>query len=174
MTTTSRRAILAGLAVSPALAASTLTLAGATALSLEASLKTTAPALATDSASSPVLLDDGPVGALARFDMLLDRLRNLHICNGWSVDEMGAAQALQYFRERAAAGTWAIDEDNEAEMAKELATSDFLREHGQSLDWIICGDLGALVAGAAVHSPRADKVRVTDIRLDPRYARSVS
>jgi hypothetical protein len=153
----SRRAVLAGIATAPALAEP--------ALAWHAGLPRSAP-------SSSVRLDDSPAGALARFEMALGLLRGLHVCNGWSVDEAAAQQVLQYFQERAAAGTWKIDEDNEAEMAKEQASIAFLGEHGQSLDWIICGDIGAVVVVGARYSRRAKKVRLADedFWLDPRYA----
>jgi hypothetical protein len=75
-TTTSRRAILAGIAVSPALAASTLTLAGATAFSLEGSLAT----------ADAELLELG-----RQFEPLIEEWRALRLIDAWRAKEHDAA-----------------------------------------------------------------------------------
>jgi hypothetical protein len=115
------------------------------------------PELAAPAVATPTILEDTPAGALVRFEMTLATLRDRYICDGWSLDEKAAEQVLQYFRERAAAGTWAIDEDSPEEMAKEQTARDFLQEHGQSLDWVICGDLHVQICRGAAGSARATR-----------------
>jgi hypothetical protein len=90
---------------------------------------------------------DDPHSALARLEHVIHVLRNCYIYEGWKLDEEGAEHALKYFRRTAARGRW-NDEDHEAE---QIAAFDFLFRHGQSLDWIIGGDPGGMIAhGAAL------------------------
>jgi hypothetical protein len=35
---------------------------------------------------------------------------------------------------------------------------DFFHSHGQSLDWVFCGDIGGMICGLAKHSERAADV----------------
>jgi hypothetical protein len=83
------------------------------------------PELAAPAVATPTILEDTPAGALVRFEMTLATLRDRYICDGWSLDEKAAEQVLQYFRERAAAGTWAIDEDSPTGLSAVIFTSRF-------------------------------------------------
>jgi hypothetical protein len=84
---------------------------------------------------------------LARFEQMLEVLRANYICAGWRMDETEVELALQYFRRLARGGR---------EMAREReAALQFLRDHGQSLDWICDGDVRGMISSAAANSKRA-------------------
>jgi hypothetical protein len=40
------------------------------------------------------------------------------------------------------------------------AALDFFHSHGQSLDWVFCGDIGGMICGLAKHLQRAADVTV--------------
>ena len=79
--------------------------------------------------------------ALARAELMIDCLRRFHICEGWTVDQNECERILDYFR------------SSTNEMPGFVVR--FFREHEQSLDWVLLGDVGALICRAASHSPRA-------------------
>lgn len=56
-----------------------------------------APALAMNSAADEPLAIDHK-GILARVEQIVDLLRTRYICDGWKMDEDGAARALDDFR----------------------------------------------------------------------------
>jgi hypothetical protein len=89
-----------------------------------------------------------PSAALSRCELVVDKLRNCVVCEGWVMDDAAASRTLDYFR-LAASGA-APEDDEEFWLACE-----FLSSHGQSLDWIFYGDPGALICNAAAHSERA-------------------
>ena len=129
----SRRAILAGIAATPALAVPALA-ASATAL---------VPETGWDVAA-----------ALCRLEQTIETLRTCVVCKGWhpnGLEEPAAARALAYFR----AG---CPEESDEDFAEREAAFDFIYGHGQSIDWIIFGDPGGLICRAAAHSRRAQSV----------------
>jgi hypothetical protein len=65
------------------------------------------------------------------------------VCDGWKMDEAGAETVLAYCRSRAAGGP----EDD----AAEGVMIRFIVDHGQSLDWVLCGDLRGTICRAASH-----------------------
>jgi hypothetical protein len=81
---------------------------------------------------------------LARVEQIVDLLRTCHVREGWKLDEEGAERTLRYFQRRAKGGR-----DNMAEWG---AATDFLYRNGQSLDWVILGDLRVMICNAAVQS----------------------
>jgi hypothetical protein len=142
MSNHSRRAVLAGIATAPALAAPALAMSG----------------------PGP----DDPIGwvkeAQQRLEEMIDTLRTCVVCDGWhpnGLDEAAAARALAYFR----AG---FPEESAEDFAERKAMGDFVRSHGQSLDWIIEGDPGGLICRAAAHSRRAQSLALSG--PDPIYA----
>jgi hypothetical protein len=76
-----------------------------------------------------------------RFDQILEILRSRSIAEGWSLDEVQAARARRYFDTRST--------------GDEAAVVDFIGDHGQSLDWVLCGDPVSMVTMGASHSKRA-------------------
>jgi hypothetical protein len=92
---------------------------------------------------------------LARAQQMVDLLRTCYVCEGWhgkGLDEPAAERMLQYFR-RQADGAPEDDQDPEWEAA--IA---FFFDHGQSLDWILVGNPGSMICGAAARSARAKEI----------------
>lgn len=85
--------------------------------------------------------------ALRRAERALDRLRNYHVCEGWSVDEEGAERTLKYLR-ALVAGRRAVEAEEQAALA-------FFFQHGICLDWIYQGEPGLMICKTAAMSPRA-------------------
>jgi hypothetical protein len=81
---------------------------------------------------------------LARVEQIFDLLRTCHVCDGWKLDEEGAERTLRYFRRMAKGGR-----ENTCEMRYAF---EFLYRNGQSLDWVICGDPGGMICGAAANA----------------------
>ncbi len=114
-------------------------------------------------AASPLPEDPSSAAAtLARFNDAMEILRTCHVCEGWTLNEAGAARALRYF-ERTETPALREDEDD----AEEAAAIDFLSHHGLSLDWIFCGDAGAMIAARAAASLRAQSASA---QSDPIFA----
>jgi hypothetical protein len=123
----SRRAMLAGASAIPAVA---LTQNPATAL-------------------SPAISPENAAAVLARCEQLIDVLRTRHIREGWALDEAGAERTLNYFKRAVATS---VGEDDDPEF---WAACDFLRSHGQSLDWVLIGEPSGMICRSAAVSPRA-------------------
>jgi hypothetical protein len=86
---------------------------------------------------------------LARVEQIVDYLGDCYVCDGWheGFDRTGAERTLAYFRAAAAGEPDDIEEW--------MWVTEWLYDHGQSLDWIMCGDPGGLICGVAHHSRRA-------------------
>jgi hypothetical protein len=101
--------------------------------------------------AAPLLGDIADARAmLARTEQAIDVLRTCVVCEGWhgnGLNEEAASRTLQYLR-RIAAGAPEDDQEWEAACA-------FFYDHGQSLDWIVMGNPGGMICGAAARSPRA-------------------
>ena len=68
-------------------------------------------------------------------------------------------RTLAYLRKRAAIDHWmAEDEYSDREMEEEQAVDRFLREHGQSLDWVLMGDPSSMICWGAAASPRMSSI----------------
>jgi hypothetical protein len=94
---------------------------------------------------------------LARAEQVVDLLRTRYVCEGWhekGLDEPAAERMLQYFC-RQADGDGAPEDDQDPEWEAALA---FFFDHGQSLDWIMLGNPGGMITGAAACSARAEKI----------------
>jgi hypothetical protein len=96
--------------------------------------------------------------SLERAEQVVDLLRTRYIREGWKIDEEAAERALAYCRAYAADGS---DPDDERE-----AAFDFFTSHGQSLDWVLDGQHGALICGLAKQSERAHFLAAT---VDPIF-----
>ena len=117
-----------------------------------------ATALASSSALAPTDTGMDAAAALRRLEQMIDTLRTCAVCDGWhpnGLDEAGANRALAYFR----AG---CPEESDKDFAERGAAFDFISSHGQSLDWIICGEPGGLICRAAKHSTRAQSLAPPD------------
>ena len=144
MSNHSRRAILAGIAAAPAALA--------------------APALALPP-SAPDPANWNPKAALARLEQMIETLRTCAVCDGWhpnGLDEAAAARSLAYFR----AG---LPEESDHDFAERDAALEFISSHGQSLDWIICGDAGGMICRGAARSNRAALADAVLLDLVERY-----
>jgi hypothetical protein len=91
--------------------------------------------------------------ALARMEYIVDTLATCVVAEGWHESwESGpmperAADVIAYLRKRAAGGR-----ENAAQEAKVNA---FIKDCGQSLDWIFDGDVRGMICKAAGHSPQS-------------------
>ena len=98
----SRRAVLAGIATAPALAAPALALSGPDPTGWDAK------------------------AALARLEQVIETLRTCAVCDGWhpnGLDEAAASRVLAYFRT-------GCPEDSAADFAEREAAFDFIRATG--------------------------------------------
>jgi hypothetical protein len=98
-----------------------------------------------------------PAVALHRMERTIATLESCFVTEGWHEKwESGpmpktAADVLAYLRAQAGGAR-----ENAAEWAKVIA---FVRQCGQSLDWIFDGDPGGLICKAAGNSPQAASLR---------------
>jgi hypothetical protein len=90
------------------------------------------------------------VATLARAKQIVDLLSTCSVREGWKIDEAAAKRALEYCRLHAKDGSDPND--------LRKAAIDFFYSHGQSLDWVFCGDIGGMLCGLAKHSRRANDV----------------
>jgi len=121
------------------------------AIAAVAPVTTAAPAAAAPTAALASSGEQDLAAELARFEYIIDRLRNCHVREGWSIDDEAATRALQYYR----AG---CPDDDEWWGA----TIDFIRSHGQSFDWILLGDPGHMICKVAGLSARALALQPAD------------
>jgi hypothetical protein len=97
-----------------------------------------------------VLGDDRPAASVARAEQIVELLTVCYVREGWKIDKSAAKRALAYVRRYAKDGS---DPDDERE-----AAFDFFHSHGQSLDWVLAGDIRGMICGLAKHSERAADV----------------
>ena len=91
--------------------------------------------------------DDTPAATLPRAEQIVELLTTCYVREGWKIDKAAAKRALAYCQAYARDGS---DPDDERKVAM-----DFFHSHGQSLDWVFCGDIGGMICGLAKHSERA-------------------
>jgi hypothetical protein len=94
--------------------------------------------------------DDRLAASLPRAEQIVELLSTCYVREGWKIDKAAAKRALAYCRAYAKDGS---DPDDERK-----AAMDFFHSHGQSLDWVFCGDIGGMIYGLAKHSERATAV----------------
>jgi hypothetical protein len=94
--------------------------------------------------------DDRPATSLPRAEQIVELLSTCYVREGWKIDKAAAKRALAYVRQYAKDGS---DPDEGRRIAM-----DFFHSHGQSLDWVFCGDIGGMICGLAKHSERAAEV----------------
>jgi hypothetical protein len=94
--------------------------------------------------------DDRPATSLPRAEQIVELLSTCYVREGWKIDKAAAKRALAFVRGYAKDGS---DPDDGRE-----AALDFFPSHGQSLDWVFCGDIGGMICGLAKHSERATAV----------------
>ena len=111
-----------------------------------AALAVSSPAVASVSADAD--------GALRRAEQIVRLLREHHVCEGFKLDEQRAARTLKYMRRLARVH----DDDVRDDDPEEQAALAFFIDHGQSLDWVFCGDAGGMICrrAAQAHGNRAD------------------
>jgi hypothetical protein len=97
-----------------------------------------------------IVLGGSHTASLARAKQIVDLLSTCYVREGWKIDQAAAECALAYCR------AYARDASDPDEGRK--AAIDFFRSHGQSLDWVFCGDIGGMICGLAKHSERAAEV----------------
>jgi hypothetical protein len=103
-------------------------------------------------ATSPfiVLDDDRPSASVARAEQIVDLLTVCYVRKGWKIDAAAAKRALAYVRRYAKDGS---DPDD-----GRAAAINFFCSHGQSLDWVLAGDIRGMICGLAKYSERAAQV----------------
>ncbi|WP_213740936.1 hypothetical protein [Bradyrhizobium sp. dw_411] len=101
-----------------------------------------APAMPTDQTEQ-----NDRAAALVRMEQVVDLLRTCYVREGWKIDDVAAERALDFVRQYAKDGS-------ESDEGREAALQ-FLGSHGQSLDWIFCGDVGGMICRLAKNSERA-------------------
>ena len=80
---------------------------------------------------------------LARAEQVVDLLRNRYICEGWNLDETRAVDFLDSVRRL----------DFTAGDSEEMTSIvGWATDHGQSVDWIIRGDVAGMICSGAVRS----------------------
>lgn len=137
----SRRSILMNTIVS------TASLASATALA--------DPALSAEPA------DGGDRQAVvSRAEQMVELLRDRFVCAGWHerFDEQRAATFIDAVRRE----DWSSDDDPASPIV-----SSWMRDHGQSFDWLYDGNPVSLICGAAMQSPNAAAIPTGN---DPIFA----
>jgi hypothetical protein len=92
---------------------------------------------------APVPAVESKEAIIARAEELVDVLSTSHVREGWSLDKDRATQFLENVRQLDIA---AGDTDHERKIIE------WVRDHGQSLDWLLCGDPGVMVCKAAARS----------------------
>ena len=90
--------------------------------------------------------------SLQRAEQIVELLTTCYVREGWKIDKAAAKRALAYVRKYAKDGS-DPDEGRKAAL-------DFFHSHGQSLDWVFCGDIGGMICGLAKHLQRAADVTV--------------
>jgi hypothetical protein len=121
-----------------------------------------APAVAMNLASHEPVVDHK--GILARVEQIVDVLRTRYVCEGWEMDEAGAAHALIYFRRHVEGPPFRNEDEDTAAYHQAL---EFFRSHGQNLDWIHDGNPDGLICGLAKGSPRAGDLAAERANADP-------
>jgi hypothetical protein len=91
--------------------------------------------------------DDRPAASLPRAEQIVELLTTCYVREGWKIDKAAAKRALAFVRKYAKDGS---DPDEGRRVAM-----DFFHSHGQSVDWVFCGDIGGMICGLAEHSERA-------------------
>jgi hypothetical protein len=83
----------------------------------------------------------GRRAALARAEEIVSLLRTNYVREGWQFDQAAAERVLAFFRKYA-------EDGSESEDEWEVALY-FLYSHGQSLDWVLCGDPRVMICKLA-------------------------
>lgn len=109
---------------------------------------TASPSIASE-AESPFCKPDE---ILARARFVIETLRTRYVCEGFQIDEEGAARALTYLEGLAAGVPESDDDDFLEDVVK------FFSDHGQSIDWVICGDPAVMICREASFSRRAHEM----------------
>ena len=117
-------------------------------------------AAATPILAFPALADNAcgtydALAALQRLERVVTVLRTSYICEGWKLDEERANNAIRHFRTVAATDRYG----HEGPSDECFEVFRFLADHGQSLDWVLLGDIGGLICKAASASRAAGAVQ---------------
>jgi hypothetical protein len=80
---------------------------------------------------------------LARAEHVVELLRSRYICEGWNLDEARAADFLESVRRLD------FTDGNSEEMTTIVG---WAADHGQSVDWIIRGDVAGMICSGAERS----------------------
>ena len=88
---------------------------------------------------------DDKEAVIARAQQIVEVLSNRFVCDGWHehFDQQRAAEFLDAVRRE----DWSADDPSQC-----VITS-WIRDHGQSLDWLYRGDPGGLICGTVLRSP---------------------
>jgi hypothetical protein len=85
--------------------------------------------------------DDRPAASLPRAEQIADLLSTCYVREGFKINKAAAKRALAFVRGYAKDGS-DPDEGRKAAL-------DFFHSHGQSLDWVFCGDVGGMICSLA-------------------------
>lgn len=118
-----------------------------TAVAAASLVSATAIAAPSIASTEPQAIDQ-----LARLEHIIELLRTTHIRDGFKLDEAGAERVLQFFRKEVEIGP---DHENMEGYDDEWTHAIlWVRDHGQSFDWLLIGDPDSMIANAAAGSAR--------------------
>lgn len=93
---------------------------------------------------------------LARAELMIKTLQTRYVNRDWKFDEIAGERVLRFFR---AAVQFPTTHESQPDYEDEWTfVIRFVHDHGQSLDWLILGEIGELICRAASHSRVAQRV----------------
>lgn len=93
---------------------------------------------------------------LARAELMIKSLQTSYVNRDWKFDEVAGERVLRFFRAEVQFPT--THESQPGYEDEWIFVIRFVDNHGQSLDWLILGEIGGLICRAASHSRAARRV----------------
>jgi hypothetical protein len=104
----------------------------------------------TDIPATPVEPDTVSKEAfVARAEQMIETLRDAYVVEGWKLDEEYAARSLE--------SICSFDWEDDGERPEIRVILEWTKLHGQSLDWLVCGDVSVMICKQAKPSAAAPK-----------------
>lgn len=98
---------------------------------------------------------------LARAELMIKTLQTRHVSRDWKFDEIAGERVLRFFRTAVQFPT--THESQPGYEDEWTFVIRFVYDHGQSLDWLILGEIGGLICRAASHSRAAQRANADPI-----------